>query len=161
MAQVRASGFVRADTLTWGSSDGVLCYAGEMACLGSIRIRVMKTFDASLPHGEDELISAFQYAYTASIVGKGRIVQYDNAHPHQGHFDAYHCHLLNYENDAELRDSPFWVGEAQWPTLSDFIQSVETWYRVNCGEPDYPAPHGPPSIIPPQSDTRFPGFKLL
>lgn len=130
MEQFRKIGFVGDDTLEFSFSPSTIGIAGEIACRGGIVVRVDKWLDVA-EEDDDPLVQTFSYCYNAFVRGYGNILRHDNVHTHIGHTDEHHRHSFDWETSEELSDSPQWCGEEGWPTLGEFIETVERWYWTN------------------------------
>lgn len=127
MAQFRARGFVRDDTLEIQAMAGYLKFSGNIACLGNIVIRVWKSLEV-LEMADDPLVVTRTYAYNAFFRGRGNILRVDNIHEHPGHADGHHKHRYDWRSGEELAISPEWIGEGKWPLLGTFIEEIEDFY---------------------------------
>jgi hypothetical protein len=86
----------------------------------------------------DPLVQTVDYAYNASVRGVKSFLRNDNLHSFPGHRDAHHRHDFDWKTEKDLSNSPSWVGEESWPTLSEFIEEVEQWYWKHRDELPYP-----------------------
>lgn len=146
MQGFRDRGFVQSDTLEHAFlGGGFIQISGEIACSGRIVLAVNKFMEVLDGEGLDTRVQTFQYAYNASVRGQGNLLRYDNVHAHPGHPNEHHRHDYDWRTGEELHGSPFWVGEPGWPTLSQFMEEVESWYwehREELPEPDAFVPEG-------------------
>lgn len=155
MDKLYAEGFVQDDTLQWGAAEGELHLAGEIACLGDIKIQVAKCL-GRVPESADDAVQTVDYRYTAVVSGYGRIMQIDANHPREGHEDKHHRHEFDWKTDNEVSGSPFWVGRLKWQTLAEFIRDVAEWYWQN--REQLPHPDKVPVPEPPVDVRVVPGF---
>ncbi|HAN91878.1 MAG TPA: hypothetical protein DCQ33_07335 [Nitrospira sp.] len=133
MGHLQRGGFVAHDTLCFQALPGSFILSGEIACLGKIVIQVEKTLAIiEDTYGNDPIVQTIVYRYNASVRGHNVILRYDNAHPHPGHADDHHKHVVNWKSGQE--EALVWVGEAGWPTLTQVIQEVEEWYYAHISE---------------------------
>lgn len=136
MEQLRASGFVGADTLSFEELPGAagIFLSGEIACKGCIVISVEKFLAVLNGEGAAALVQTEMYSYNAFVRGWHNILRFDNQHPHAlypGHKDEHHRHDFDWQTGEEFPDSPQWIGVEKWPTLSEVIREVEEWYWKN------------------------------
>lgn len=138
----RSSGFVGEDSLEFMPVEtGLLRIEGEVSCLGGIVIRVAKALIVTESESAtDPLVQTVEYGYNAFVRGEGSFLRHDNFHAYPGHHDAHHRHELDWKTGKELPGSPMWVGPDGWPTLSRFMEEVESWYWKN--KNDLPNPDG-------------------
>lgn len=158
MRMLYAEGFVQDDTLRWGAAEGELHLAGEIACLGNIKIQVVKHLGPVPEIAEDE-VQTVDYRYTAVVSGFGRIMQIDANHSRDGHEDNHHRHEFDWKTDKEVPGSPFWVGRLKWQTLAEFIRDVAKWYWEN--RVHLPHPDKTPEPEPPVEVRGVPGFTVV
>lgn len=152
MEALKSRGFARRDTLTWSSGVNELQLKGEISCLGNIVISVDKTLEiisGDLSRIDEAIVQTVDYEYNASVreIGRGRgnILRHDNAHIHPGHIDEHHKHLFDWHTGKDAENSPTWVGVEAWPTLAEFVNTVEKWYhsfRDDLPQPDKEAALG-------------------
>jgi len=147
MAQLRATQFVGADTLSLVAWPGRLVMVGDIGCLGNITISVEKylkviTPDATPDHvlagDHDVEVQTYIYSYRAGVRGHGTIVRVDNNHVWPGHPDEHHKHHCNWRSDDDSGEVE-WLGEERWPTLGEFVREVMEWHgthREELPEPD-------------------------
>jgi hypothetical protein len=129
MDQFRSGGFVGEDTVRFPREiGGTLAITGEISCLGDIFIRVEKNLIVIDDGTLDPLVQTVDYAYNASVRGAKSFLRHHNLHPLPGYPDPHQRHEFYWQTEEELPNSPSWVGEEGWPTLSEFIEEVEQWY---------------------------------
>jgi len=147
MDQLRGSGFMAADTLSFEELTGAagIFLSGEVACRGCIVVSVEKFLDVLEGEGPAAQVQTEWYSYNVFVRDWHNILRYDNQHPehlYASHQDPHHKHEFDWRSGNERAGSPTWVGEEGWPTLSEVIREVEDWYwanRQNLPDPDaYP-----------------------
>ena len=131
MAAFRDRGFVGEESLTLVSSAEEIRMVGEIACLGDIAISVDKVLAILGGEGESALVHTVEYAYNACVRGHGNLLRHDNAE-HYANPDWHHRHEFNWRTGEQT--ALVWVGEEGWPTLGDFIDEIEDWYRTHAAE---------------------------
>jgi hypothetical protein len=126
-----ASGFVIADDLAFEFRDdpSALVIRGRIQCRHGLFVDVDKTLVVREQRGR-VLVRTVDYAYHAGIAGAEDrpIFRYDNAHSYEGHADAHHKHRFDHKTWTPI-DPPVWVGEADWPHLSDVINELLGWWN--------------------------------
>ena len=128
MQSVRKGGFVHHDTLRFEVLPNEFVLSGEIACLGQIVIQVEKHLAIIGGDYDDPLVQTIQYRYNASVRGWDTFLRNDNSHPYPGHPDDHHRHVEDLWTGEKLVE---WVGEARWPTLTDFVNDVQDWYYAH------------------------------
>jgi hypothetical protein len=130
MAQLRSTGFVGDDTLQLSRATKQFILHGEIACLGSIVIRVEKALRILENNGPNSLIETIWYAYNVSLRGGHNIFRYDNQDEdyrfRKGHGDPHHKHIFDWRTGDEKECK--WVGADRWPTLDEVIVESQNWY---------------------------------
>jgi hypothetical protein len=143
MGQLRATGFVGADSLRLVAQPSLLLMIGDIGCLGNISISVEKYLAIATPKAtpsdvldgaHDVNVHAILYAYHAAVRGHGMILRYDNNHPWRGHADEHHVHRGDWRNSGDDSGRVDWVGADRWPTLGDVIREITDWYYVHRDE---------------------------
>lgn len=132
MSSLRRKGFIQdGDSLRFhgGEYSSFIELCGQIPCLGGIVITVEKYLRV-LPGDGEQVVQTWRYNYNASVQDHGNIMRYDNA-DHHGFPDPHHRHDYDWRTGRELNASPVHVGEAQWPTLGAFVETVHTWYIAN------------------------------
>ena len=127
MQMVRGGGVIHHDTLKFKALPSTITLTGEIACLGNIIVQVNKMLVIVEP-AEDPEVQTITYAYNAWVRNHKTFLRYDNSHPHKGHADRHHKHILDWRTG---RGRVEWVGVAAWPTLTDVLHEVESWYWAN------------------------------
>ena len=144
MGQLRTSGFIGADTLTFEELPGAMgiFLSGEVACKGRIVVSVEKFLDVLEGDGPTALVQTEWYSYNAFVRGWHNVLRYDNQHPQKlypGHSDPHHKHKFDWRSGEEVDGSPAWIGADEWPTLSEVVRELERWYwdnREDLPDPD-------------------------
>jgi Family of unknown function (DUF6516) len=149
MEQLRGSEFVAADTLSFEELPGAagIFLDGEVACKGGIVVSVEKFLDVLEGDGPAAQVQTEWYSYNAFVRDGHNILRYDNQHPehlYQGHQDPHHKHTFDWRSGDEEENSPTWIGADRWPTLSEVIREVESWYWAN--REDLPDPDSYPEL---------------
>ena len=136
MEQLRSSGFVGPDTLSFdevGGASGILL-TGEVACKGRIVVSVEKFLVVLEGRGAAAMVQTEMYSYNVFVRGGHNIFRYDNQHPERlypGHSDPHHKHEFDPKTGEQLPNSPRWTGAQGWPTLADVVREAERWYWDN------------------------------
>ena len=103
-----------------------LVFEGRVRCLNGLFIDVEKFLAIREIGGRIE-VRTTTYSYHAGIEGSQDrpIFRYDNFHPYsrEGHSDPHHKHVFDPKTWSEV-SPPEWIGEEQWPYLSDAIERV-------------------------------------
>ncbi len=100
----------------------------EILCAKGIKLTVVKTAEI---RGRIKFeAKTVDYAYNASIMGKGNILRYDNAHIQAGHITKHHKHIFS-RPGVEDTDSPFPIDEDKWPHLHEVIEELMD-YQIDC-----------------------------
>ena len=146
---------VHRSNLVYEAIAGHILIYGQIACLGNILITVEKALLVLDPDDLplDARVQTVDYSYNASIRGFDTFLRYDNQHPHPGHGDNHHRHDFAWKTKKELPGSPRWIGEDDWPTLSDFIDIVSDWYADNYR--NLPEPNAVPELDDPYIPRLF------
>jgi hypothetical protein len=94
----------------------------EIFCINKTRITVVKT--AQVKFQENKFLAKTEdYSYNASIMGKGNIFRYDNAHVHSGHKTKHHKHIFSIPG-MEDRNSPITIEDDKWPHLHQVVEEL-------------------------------------
>jgi hypothetical protein len=109
---------------------------GEIACLGSIVIRVEKALRILQADGANSLVEADWYAYNVSVRNQKNIFRYDNQDQdfsfRKDHQDRHHKHVFDWKTGDELAVK--WVGAERWPKLNEVIEEARNWYWAHKDE---------------------------
>lgn len=125
MAQFEASGFVGDDTVdAVPQPGGFIRIAGEIGCLGQIVIAVEKRLTVVDYAGDDPIVQTLRYGYNASVRGHNTFFRHDSE-DHHGFADGHHRHICDWRTGQGRVE---WVSDVKWPTLGQFIETVEEWY---------------------------------
>lgn len=105
----------------------VMRIEGTIRLQHGIRLDVNKILEMD----DRRRVRTTSYSYHACWGDDGArpIIRYDNAHEYEreGHLDAHHKHCFNYHTWDEIKP-PEHIGYERWPSLSDVIGELETWW---------------------------------
>lgn len=108
--------------------DGARKYrvSGRVVCRHGLFIQVDKTLEVNA----ERQSRTIAYSYHAAVRGPQDrpIFRYDNAHRYAGHLDSHHRHRFDCWTWREI-GQPVWVGEGQWPHLSDVVDELDEWWE--------------------------------
>jgi hypothetical protein len=133
MEDFSKEGFVVEDSLSIRrvKPDSVFI-EGRIRCQAGLYIDVEKRLTVRQIRRRTQVRTA-RYSYHAGIEGSTNrsIFRYDNAHAftREGHPDAHHIHHFDPQSWRE-RKPPEWIGEADWPHLSDVIEELRQWWET-------------------------------
>lgn len=127
------AGFVLYDGIDYKvEPGGHTLIDGKILCEDGIVITVEKQLEVVVDGG-DPTVQTVAYAYNASVSGHGNFLRYDNLHDRPGHPDRHHRHQMDWRVAGD-RGTVEWVGVSGWPTLSEFIDLVQSWHAEHVAE---------------------------
>jgi hypothetical protein len=88
----------------------------EVEKIAEIRIRTIRSTVR-------EEAKTIDYSYNASIINKGNILRYDNAHAHSNHPTKHHKHVFE-PPGIEIEGSPFPLKDDEWPHMHQVIEEL-------------------------------------
>lgn len=125
LEQFYQEGFVCCDTLSFEDFGEFVELKGEIGCIGGIIISVCKVIE----YVDEEHVQTCSYAYNVRKLNKGTWFRYDDAHAHEGHSDEHHKDV--YDPETGVKELSEWVGENDWPHLSDVIREAQEFAYKN------------------------------
>jgi hypothetical protein len=158
MGQLRATGFVGADTLRLIAWPSLLVMVGDIGCLGDLVVSTEKYLEIVTPDASpddalagdgDILVRTLIYSYNASVRGRGTIFRYDNNHGRAGHADWHHVHRCDWRSSDD-DGTVAWIGEDRWPTLGEVVRELMDWYYEHRNQLPTPDDYAVPLVREPR-----------
>lgn len=125
-----ARALVQSNTLGVSPVPGGFEVDGELLFLGGIVVTIWKVVSTQRysPAG-DPIVRTTRYSYNASVRHHHTFLRYDNSHSWPGHPDEHHKHERDWSVGVPPgTDNVTWVGELNFPHVSEFLDEVEHWY---------------------------------
>jgi hypothetical protein len=105
------------------NNHGFLVLFAEILFVNEIKLTVEKSAEVAKFGHSRYKARTIDYSYNASIINKGNIIRYDNAHVHKGHPTIHHKHVYD-PPDIEIEGSPFPLEEDNWPHMHEVIEEL-------------------------------------
>ena len=106
-------------------AGGYIAVAGEIQCLGGIRIAVDKKLKILSGQGANALVQTSAYHYNAFVHGQGNLFRYDSPH---GHRPCHHVHRFDFLKSWSQTGVQELQSVNAVPTLSDVIDEARELY---------------------------------
>ncbi len=130
MADLENEGFLIEDGLVqgWQNREFVIL-EGRLRCKHGLFVDVLKYLEVRRSPTRIS-VRTDRYRYHAGIEGPAArpIFRYDNSDTKSGHPDAHHKHRFDPTTWQEI-EPPLWIGEENWPHLSDVIVELRDWWE--------------------------------